>query len=69
MKAITTSVTKAAIAASRKYPEKTIWYFRKVNNECFVIGGFSNEAFAQSRISPTHEGVECRMYKNGRKIG
>ena len=36
MRAKTTKVSKAAIAASRKYPERHIWYFRHGNNECYV---------------------------------
>lgn len=68
-KARTTNTTKAALAASRKHPERTVWYFCKGNNECFVIGGMSGEAFRQSGIAPTRQGVECRMYLNGRKIG
>lgn len=69
MKARTTTVSKAAIATSRKYPEKNIWYFCKGDNECFVIGGKSLEAFQRSGIAPTMMGVEKRLYQNGRKIG
>ena len=65
----TTSVSKAAIAASRKYPEKNVWYFRKGSNECYVIGGMSGEAFIKSRIANNMLGVERRLYVNGRKIG
>lgn len=68
-RAQTTSVSKAAIAASRKYPERNVWYFRNGNNECFVIGGKSKEAFENSGIAPTMLGVERRLYINGRKIG
>ena len=69
MKARTTKTTKAAIAASRKYPEKRVWYFAYGNNECYVIGGNNLEAFQQSRIAPSMLGVEKRLYINGRKIG
>lgn len=69
MKARTTAVTKAAIAASRKYPEKNVWYFCKGNNECFIIGGKSGDAFKASGIAPTMLGVEKRHYINGRKMG
>lgn len=69
MRAKTTTVSKAAIAASRKYPEKNVWYFSKGNNECFVIGGKSYDAFLRSGIAPTMLGVEKRLYQNGRKIG
>lgn len=65
----TTVVSKAAIATSRKYPERNVWYFRNGNNECFVIGGNSVEAFKNSGIAPTMLEVEKRLYINGRKIG
>ena len=68
-RAQTTSTSKAAISASRKYPERNVWYFRKGNNECYVIGGMSGEAFSRSGISPTMAGVERRLYIGGRKIG
>ena len=68
-RAQTTTVSKAAIAASRKYLERNVWYFRKGNNECFVIGGKSGEAFKNSGIASTMLGVETRLYINGRKIG
>ena len=68
-KARTTVVSKAAIEASRKYPEKNVWYFCKGNNECYVIGGNSLEAFQRSGISNTMLDVEKRLYHNGRKIG
>ena len=63
-----TKVSRAAIAASRKYPEKNVWYFRKGNNECFVIGGLSMDAFYQSGIARTPLGVERRLYVGGRKV-
>ena len=69
MKARTTAVSKAAIKASRKYPEKNVWYFRNGNNECFVIGGKDLEAFQRSGIAPAMLGVEKRLYQNGKKIG
>lgn len=69
MRAKTTTVTKAAIATSRRYPERNVWYFRKGNNECYVIGGKSLEAFRRSGISNTMLDVEMRQYINGRKIG
>ncbi len=68
-RAQTTTVSKSAIAASRRYPERNVWYFRKGNNECFVIGGKSGEAFKNSGIASTMLGVETRLYINGRKIG
>lgn len=69
-RAQTTVVSKAAIAASRRYPERNVWYFRNNNNnECFVIGGNNVEAFKNSGIAPTMLGVEKRLYINGRKIG
>ena len=68
-RAQTTRVSKAAIAASRRYPERNVWYFRNSNNECFVIGGNNVEAFKNSGISSTMLGVEKRLYINGRKIG
>lgn len=68
-RAQTTTVSKSAIVASRKYPERNVWYFRKGNNECFVIGGKSGEAFKNSGIASTMLGVETRLYINGRKIG
>ena len=68
-RAQTTRVSKAAIVASRKYPERNVWYFRNGNNECFVIGGNNVEAFKNSGISSTMLGVEKRLYINGRKIG
>ena len=68
-RAQTTVVSKAAIAASRKYPERNVWYFRNGSNECFVIGGNNMEAFENSGISSTMLGVEKRLYINGRKIG
>lgn len=63
-----TSVTKAALAASRKYPNTNVWYFRQGNNECFVIGGNANEAFSSSCIAPTRLYVEYWWYLNGKKI-
>ena len=69
MRAKTTKVSKAAIEASRKYPEMRVWYFAKGNNECYIIGGNNLEAFQQSRIAPTMLGVEKRLYISGRKIG
>lgn len=69
MRARTTKTTKAAIATSRKYPERNVWYFCKGNNECYVIGGKSGEAFERSGIAPSLAGVECRLYINGKKIG
>ncbi len=69
MKAKTTKVSKAAIAASRKYPQKAVWYFAKGSNECYVIGGNSREAFETSGIAPTMLGIDHRQYINGRKIG
>ena len=68
-RAKTTTTTKAAIEASRKYPEKNVWYFARGNNECFIIGGKSGDAFLRSGISSTMIGVEKRLYQNGRKIG
>lgn len=68
-RAQTTTVSKAAIATSRRYPERNVWYFRKGSNECFVIGGKSGEAFKKSGIASTMLGVETRLYINGRKIG
>lgn len=68
-RAQTTNVSKAAIAASRKYPERNVWYFHNGNNECFVIGGNNVEAFRNSGIAPTMIGVERRLYINGHKIG
>lgn len=68
-KAKTTPTSKAAIEASRKYPEKNIWYFRKGSNECFVIGGKSLDAFQRSGIAPNMLGVEKRLYQAGKKIG
>ena len=68
-RAQTTTVSKAAIAASRKYPERNVWYFRKGNNECFVICKNGGDAFDKSGIAPTMAGVETRLYFNGRKIG
>lgn len=67
-RAKTTTVSKAAIEASRKYPARNVWYFRNGNNECFVIGGKSGEAFERSGIAPTMLGAERRLYINGRKI-
>ncbi len=68
-RARTTTVTKAAIAASRRYPERNVWYFRKGSNECFVICCKEGDAFDKSGIAPTMAGVETRLYFNGRKIG
>lgn len=68
MKARTTTVTKAAIAASRKYPEKNIWYFCKGSNECFVIGGNNVDALHKAGFH-SFAGVEHRHYINGRKQG
>lgn len=68
-RAQTTAVSKAAIAASRRYPERNIHYFRNGNNECFIIGGNGLDAFKNSGIAPTMLGVEHRLYINGRKIG
>ena len=68
-RAKTTATSKAAIEASRRYPEKNVWYFHKGNNECYVIGGMSGEAFQRSGIAPTMMGVERRLYVNGKKIG
>lgn len=68
-RAKTTRTSKAAIAASRKYPERNVWYFRNGNNECYVIGGNNWEAFKKSGIAPNMLGVERRLYINGRKIG
>lgn len=68
-RAQTTKVSKAAIAASRRYPERNVWYFCNGNNECFVIGGNNVEAFKNSGIASTMLGVEKRLYINGRKIG
>lgn len=68
-KARTTTTSKAAIEASRRYPERNVWYFCKGSNECYVIGGKSLEAFQRSGISNTMLGVEMRQYINGRKIG
>lgn len=68
-RAKTTATSKAAIATSRKYPDKNVWYFRNGNNECFVIGGKSMDAFERSGIAPSMLGVERRLYQNGRKIG
>lgn len=68
MRARTTSVTKAAIAASRKYPEKNVWYFCKGNNECFIIGGNNVDALHKAGF-PGFAGVEHRHYINGRKQG
>lgn len=64
-----TAVSKAAIEASRRYPEKNVWYFCKGSNECYVIGGKSLEAFQRSGIAPSLLGVEKRLYLAGRKIG
>ena len=70
MRAKTTKVSKAAIEASRKYPERNVWYFAHGNNECFVIGGGNSlEAFKRSGIAPTMMYVKTRLYINGRKIG
>lgn len=69
MRAKTTTTSKAAIATSRKYPNRNVWYFRQGANECFVIGGNNLEAFKQSNIAPTMLNVETRLYQNGRKIG
>lgn len=68
-RAQTTVVSKAAIAASRRYPERNVWYFHSGNNECFVIGGNNVEAFKNSGIASTMLGVEKRRYINGHKIG
>ena len=65
----TTTVSKAAIAASRRHPERNVWYFRNGNNECFIIGRNNRDAFEKSGIAPTMLGVETRLYINGRKIG
>lgn len=54
-RAQTTRVSKAAIATSRKYPERNVW-----NNV---------EAFKNSGIASTMLGVEKRLYINGHKIG
>lgn len=67
-RAKTTTVTKAAIAASRKYPEMNIWYFCNGNNECYIIGGNSLDALHRAGFS-NYAGVEHRHYINGRKIG
>ena len=64
-----TRVSKAAIAASRRYPNRNIHYFRNGNNEFFIIGGNNLDAFKNSGIAPTMIGVEHRLYINGRKIG
>ncbi len=69
MRAKTTKVSKAAIEASRKYPERNVWYFAHGNNECFVIGGNSLDAFKRSGIASTMMYVHKRLYINGRKIG
>lgn len=69
MRAKTTKVTKAAISASRKYPEKYVWYFRNGNNECFVIGGNSAEALHNAGFANFSGITEHRMYLNGRKLG
>lgn len=63
-----TPVSKAALAASRKYMNTYVWYFRQGSNECFVIGGNSLEAFQASGIAPTMLTVERRMYLNGKKL-
>lgn len=69
MRAKTTYVSKAAIEASRQYPERCVWYFAHGNNECFVIGGNQLDAFLRSGIAPSMMHCERRLYINGRKIG
>lgn len=65
-RARTTPTTKAAIAASRKYPEKNIWYFRNGSNECYIIGGNNLEALHRAGF-PNYSAIdERRQYINGR---